>query len=282
MKILFLGGSGFLGRLVVPLLAESHEVVATSTAGGSKLVPLDIRDERAVGALLDGDWDLVIHAAALVDLDACERAPELAESVNVNGAENVSRHASCRVLFVSTDYVFGDQGSCDEETPPSPLSVYGETKLRAESAVLAAAPDNVVVRLPFLYGFTGGATKFMDRFAVDEMKVMDPVTFTPLYAPDFASAIDRLVQLSGIVHFPGGTTLTRLQFFRLATQVLNLSTMLTPVHIESVEPRRPSDMTFTGKRLAFRARTALEGLSDLRGSLAANGQVAAVKNVSET
>jgi dTDP-4-dehydrorhamnose reductase len=248
---------------VVPVLRLEHDVIAASSSGDDGFVRVDITDPLSVQKAMSQQWDLVIHGAGLVDVGACECNPDLAWRVNVQGAENVVRNSTARVLYFSTDYVFDSERACDEETTPDPPNVYGETKLAAEERVLEASPQNLVVRLPFLYGFGPAATKFVERFDVDLLEVPEPMIFAPLYAPDVAIYLERLLQFDGLVHFRGGTTLSRLEFFRMAAEVLQSSCTLTTVDPMSVWPRRPASSEFVSSRMNFTGRDVQDGLAAL-------------------
>src|SRR5581483_5276147 len=105
---------------------------------------LDVTDQRAVTAALAASRPaVVIHAAAMADVDACEREPERAEAVNARGTAHVADACAslgARLIYVSTDYVFdGEAGPYREDDPPQPLSVYGRTKLAGERAAAALA-----------------------------------------------------------------------------------------------------------------------------------------------
>jgi dTDP-4-dehydrorhamnose 3,5-epimerase len=114
---------------------------------------LDVTDAPAVTEALDG-VDVVIHLAAMTNVDRCEEDPERGWSVNEMGTINVCRAAPhARVIYFSTDYVFpGDAaGEYSEEDTPCPLNVYGETKLAGERAVLELR-DGLVIRTSWVYG----------------------------------------------------------------------------------------------------------------------------------
>jgi dTDP-4-dehydrorhamnose reductase len=112
---------------------------------------LDVTDTEAVREAARGA-DLIVHTAAMTDVDGCERDPERAQAVNGGGAANVAA-AGVRVIHLSTDYVFsGDApGEYREDDPTGPLGAYGRSKLAGERAVLAR-PGNLVVRTAWVYG----------------------------------------------------------------------------------------------------------------------------------
>lgn len=153
MKILVTGGAGYIGTTLVPMLLDLQNDVTVLDSlmyRGDVLIPFfrrpgfhfikgDVRDYRLVQDACKGK-DVIIHLAAIVGLPACRENPDLAEQVNYLGTVNVSR-AACNdqyVLFGSTGSNYGEVVNqvCTEETPLKPLSVYGDTKTRAEKHLM--------------------------------------------------------------------------------------------------------------------------------------------------
>lgn len=153
MKILVTGGSGFIGAVLVPLLLDAgHKVVVLDNLLYSQntLLPHfinqqfefihgDIRDAVAVRDAAVG-VDMVVHLAALVGAPICEKNKQMAGEVNVEGTMNVINALGNGqpILYASTGSNYGKVDAvCTEETPLSPLSVYGITKTRAEELIMA-------------------------------------------------------------------------------------------------------------------------------------------------
>ncbi|MDP6934559.1 MAG: NAD-dependent epimerase/dehydratase family protein, partial [Myxococcota bacterium] len=152
MKVLVTGGAGFVGSVLVrQLLSDGHEVrvVDNLSYGGQSMLPLfidprfslveaDVLDVPQMRSQLEG-VDAVVHLAALVGYPLCKKMPERAWQVNVEGTrillDHLPEHA--RFVFASTGSNYGEvTGLCTEDTPLNPLSIYGETKTRAEELVL--------------------------------------------------------------------------------------------------------------------------------------------------
>jgi len=106
---------------------------------------LDVCDAGAVRKAI-GPGDVVVHAAAMTDVDGCERDEAAAFAANADAARHVAE-TGARVLQLSTDYVFAGTSDAPyaESDPTGPISVYGRSKLAGEQAVLAG-PGNLVVR----------------------------------------------------------------------------------------------------------------------------------------
>jgi nucleoside-diphosphate-sugar epimerase len=159
MRILVIGGAGYVGSVLVPhLLTRGHKVRVLDNLmyGGRGLLPAfaypgfdfvkgSVLDEAKLTRAL-ADADAVVHLAAIVGYPACKRDPRLAQEVNLDGTRLLDRLRSRDqpVLFASTESNYGAVvGSlCTEDTPLHPLSEYGVTKTAAERHLLAAG--NVV------------------------------------------------------------------------------------------------------------------------------------------
>ena len=157
MNILVTGGAGYVGSTLVPLLlADGHHVRVLDTLlhGGDSLLGVwshpsfefvrdDIRDRAKVQSALSG-IDAVVHLAAVVGDPACSRQPDLARAVNLDAVlaliEESQRAGVSRFLFASTCSNYGKMQDgdkyVDEETELRPVSLYAETKVAVEKALL--------------------------------------------------------------------------------------------------------------------------------------------------
>jgi dTDP-4-dehydrorhamnose reductase len=175
-------------------------------AGFLTRADLDITDIRAVAETLAGA-ELVVHAAAMTDVDGCEREPEKAEAVNAAGAASVAA-AGVRMIHLSTDYVFSgaEAGEYAEDAPTGPLGAYGRSKLRGEQAVLAE-PGNLVVRTSWVYGEGRNFIRSIlgAERAGKALRVVDDQHGRPTWAGDLARAIAYLAGRddTGVVHVTG-------------------------------------------------------------------------------
>ncbi len=168
-SVLVTGGAGYLGSILCEHLLDHgfHVTVLDHLIHGEQslfhlcadrrfaFVPGDARDERAVGRLA-GEADILIPLAAIVGAPACDRDPALARSVNLDAIRLLLRHSSPRqlVLFPTTNSGYGTRSGtdyCTEETPLEPISLYGRTKVEAESAVLER-PNSITLRLATVFG----------------------------------------------------------------------------------------------------------------------------------
>ena len=285
LTTLVLGASGFLGaHVVAALVAVSVARAASGRAPGRVLAAgRDVRlvprfsDPRDAAEWLErdlapagsaADWldellpGRVVQCAALARMAACEDEPALAERLNAGLPEEVARWCAARgarLVHVSTDLVFGAEPppaeGFHEDSPPGPLSVYGRTKLAGEEAVLAAHPAALVVRLPLLYGNSGGrGLGASDALlcAVDSGSV--PPLFvdehrTPLEVSNAAEALAELVDGSarGRLHVAGPDRVSRLE---LGLAVLEGMGLERESALASVRPARQAEVPAAGARPA--------------------------------
>lgn len=159
-KVLVVGGAGYVGGwLVDSLLADSGHAVRVYdnlTYEDSYLKPVDFiyGDARDLKTLLPNlQWaDVVIWLAAIVGDPACALNPEETMEVNSNAVKLLMDNFAGRVIFTSTCSVYGAQESeLDEESPLKPMSLYAESKIRAEKE-LVRSERALVLRLGTLFG----------------------------------------------------------------------------------------------------------------------------------
>jgi len=205
MKLLITGGKGMLGRTLQRHF-QQHELCIAD------LPEVDIADSRSVEQVISGfKPDVVIHAAAMTQVDACESDTDAAFRVNALGSACVARAAArhgARVIAISTDYVF--DGRLDrpyhEFDAPAPRTVYGASKLAGEEAVRRHCPDHTIVRIAWLYGEGGPSfLHTMLKLGAQEgepLKVVDDQIGNPTSTDAVAGLIDRLLAnpIPGVVH----------------------------------------------------------------------------------
>lgn len=177
MKVLITGGAGYIGSTLTPrLLAAGHSVRVLDALlhGGSALLPVwadprfefvrgDVRDRLAVQRALH-DIDGVVHLAAIVGDPACAKQPALARAVNLEASLELlaesRRQGVFRFVFASTCSNYGRMKEADayvdEGSELAPVSLYAETKVAVERAILGMPPTNLfcttVLRFATVYG----------------------------------------------------------------------------------------------------------------------------------
>lgn len=209
MKIVITGGKGMLGRTLQKELAE-HEIVVAD------LPDWDITDDEGLlRKLMAAAPDVVIHCAAMTNVDACEADRDLAFKLNEEGSRNVALACSAcgaRLFAISTDYVFSGEPprepwAWSETDIPRPRTVYGLSKFSGEQMVQMLNPDATVLRIAWLYG--AGGPSFVHTMAKlgaeagAPLRVVNDQSGNPTSAKAVADVIRFLLtrpDVSGIVH----------------------------------------------------------------------------------
>ena len=205
--ILILGAGGRLGAaLAREWRARGLDVLAMDRTA----FPLDKVSE--VQERLDGlEFEVLVNCAALTNVDYCESHREEAFRINaesVAAMAGVCAQKNARLIHVSTDYVFDGNATTpySEADAPHPISVYGESKLAGEVAVLAASPRNWVTRVSWVFG--PDRISFVDQVIVratkeDRVEAVADKWATPTYTLDVCADLWhflRGVEGGGVVH----------------------------------------------------------------------------------
>lgn len=235
MKILVTGYNGQLGYDVVKEL-NSRSVECR----GVDREDFDITDrDETVGYICDYAPDAVIHCAAYTAVDRAEDDEENCRKVNADGTENIAvacEKLRAKMLYVSTDYVYGGDGEAPFETdsPTNPKNVYGITKLEGEKAVMKYIDKFFIVRTSWVFGINGSNfVKTMLRLG-DEKESLNVVcdqVGSPTYTPDLARLICDLIvtEKYGIYH---GTNENFCSWAEFAAEIMKLGgkkTVINPV-----------------------------------------------------
>lgn len=264
--ILITGADGFLGRVLVTRQKGSGLLLASRSGAGH--VPMDITCRDQVAEVLRAASPrCVIHAAAFTNVDNCERHPEQAQAVHVDGTRyllEACEETNSRLLFLSTNYVFdGAAGPYDESDEPSPLNVYGRTKLEGERLVLASGGRHLVVRTAVLYGHAQGARPNFVTWAAGQLaagnriRVVTDESTNPTFVDELA---DFLLWLAGeddgvaawahgIVHFAGADILTRFEMVEAVCDAFSLQKSLVEPILSSALGARAVRPPRTGLRI---------------------------------
>lgn len=165
MRILVTGSNGLLGQKLVELISAQQDYYVIATAK-SKLIPtlsrgefhhLDLTNQTEVNDVISKTKpDVVIHTAAMTQVDQCELEKEKCWLSNVTAVEYVARACEenkVHLVHLSTDFIFdGTHGPLDENEKPNPLSYYGESKLAGELAVQRSSATWAILRTVLVYG----------------------------------------------------------------------------------------------------------------------------------
>lgn len=219
MKVLVTGVAGQLGHDVMNELAkrgyegigsdikDTYSGIPDGTAVVTMpYVPMDITDKASVEKVLkEVHPDVVVHCAAwtAVDLAEEEDKKETVQRVNAEGTRNIAlvcKDLGCKMVYISTDYVFDGQGTKPWEPDCKdykPLNVYGETKLEGELAVSENLEKYFIVRIAWVFGKNGkNFIKTMLNLGKthDQLRVVNDQIGTPTYTLDLAVLLVDMIE----------------------------------------------------------------------------------------
>lgn len=270
-RLLVIGSRGFLGSYAAIGAKSDFEVVEAgrSSNGGSGLA-IDIRDQGSVQAgFRAARPDSVMLFSAISDIDRCQQFPDEAGAVNLRGPQNVAEACAAnnaRLLFTSTGAVFdGKKHGYSEEDPVSPVSVYGETKVEAEKAVLALGASGIVVRIALAIGFAAnnGTNSILD--SLKKKWSSDQIVALPVHEQrnpiDAVTASRFMLELlrnaaSGVFHIGCSDPITRYDLgLKLVTRMGYPARQVQPQWepIPGRAPRGPDHYLLTDKLRAASA-----------------------------
>lgn len=260
MKILITGASSLPGfRTVEKALERGYEVSAIHYRnpipiehGRLRKIKLDIRNLDDFKKVVFAEKpEVIVHMAALGDVDLCEKDKGLAWSTTAEPSIALSRWASriqAFLVYLSTDYVFdGDEGNYSEYSPPNPVNYYGLVKLVGEVAFRSSTVDHAIVRASSIYGLGPGRMNFA-KFLIErlgkgeEVKALIDQYTTPTQAQLLGESILEIIErrLTGIFHVTG-ERMSRYEFAVKVAETLGFDENL-------VKEAEMKDMRWLAKR----------------------------------
>ena len=251
MKYLVTGSAGLIGNQLVNDLEKSGEIVYSCYNNVKPLygipIQLDLLDLEGIHKIFKKiQPDIVIHSAALTDVEKCEVEQKLANSINVRATEVIAtevENISSYLMYISTDYVFdGNQGLYKETDLTNPLSNYGITKLSGEKIIQDKTSRWSIIRTSTPFG-KHYLKKTFPVWVYENLKINKKINIlenqftSPTYVPNLSEMILEIIfhRLEGFFHLAGSTKISRFEFAKMiATKFdLNLS-LLNPVKIDSM------------------------------------------------
>lgn len=302
MRILITGSNGLLGQKLVAALGMDPLVDLMATSRGADRTPdrvreatsyrygsMDITVPEEIARVFDKFRpEVVIHTAALTNVDACELDPEACWLQNVTATgylvEASLRH-DAHFILLSTDFVFdGKDGPYREEDPPSPLSHYGRSKWESEKLVMGSGLRKwAIARTIIVYGVAKGLTRtnvvLWARKALmnaEPIRVVDDQWRMPTLAEDLADGCIRIADrgATGIYHLSGPEGMTILELVERVGRYFGLDTsVITPIKSNSLgqpaarPPRTGFILDKARRELGYAPRDLNAGLEVIRTQL---------------
>lgn len=241
MRLLITGANGLLGSKLSELsISRDYEVYSCYL---SKIpifgipVKLDLCDPSSINqAFKTIHPEVVLHCAALTDVDRCEVDKDLAIHINVEGTRllaGAAKKVSSNVIFISTDYVFnGKKGLYKENDEPHPINFYGHTKFLAETVLIGSGAKYLITRTSVIYGSRPASGKvnfalyILEQLnALKEIKVLTDQVITPTLNSNLAEMLLEAAErgLTGLYHLSGATRVSRYEFSIKLAEAFNLN-----------------------------------------------------------
>ena len=259
-KFLVTGSAGLVGsQIVKDLVEKDFEVYSCYNVEKPEFgmpIHLDILKKDKIEKILQSiKPDVVIHLAAITDVDLCERQKELAILVNAKSTEILAQESSKQdtyFVYMSTDYVFdGKQGLKNENDMPNPLNFYGKSKLDGEIALNNLTSPYIIVRTSTPFGIHLKKKSFPLWIKENlESKKETPVLIDQYTSPTFVPNLSKMLievatkQITGIIHLAGSTRISRYDFAKIIAEKLDLDkTLLKPTKMTEMkwDAQRPQD-----------------------------------------
>ncbi len=241
MKILVTGCNGQLGNELRLILDKEFPGSVLYT----DVQELDLTDAKAVNAyVVNNEVTHIVNCAAYTAVDRAEEEKMQCAKINTDAVKNIAIAADsngAKVIHISTDYVFDgtNHRPYRESDKVNPISQYGTTKRKGETALLALAPEALIIRTAWLYStFGNNFVKTMLRLADSqpEIKVVSDQVGTPTYARDLAAAIAKILHshqwVPGIFHFTDEGAASWYDFSKAIFRIAGKNVKVTPIPTE--------------------------------------------------
>jgi dTDP-4-dehydrorhamnose reductase len=290
-KILVTGSNGLLGQKLIEKLSKTDNIEVIATARGEnrlsfaenyKFVSLDITKKKEVETVFDSEKpDVVIHTAAMTNVDQCETEKDACWDLNVKAVEylvEASNKHNSFLVHLSTDFIFdGKAGPYDEKAEANPLSFYGWSKYAAEKLVINSDVKWAIARTVLVYGIAHDMSRtniiLWVKNSLEQGKSINVVNDqwrTPTLAEDLADGCILIAEkeAEGIFNISGKDLLNPFQMAIMTADYFNLDkSLITEVDgTKFTQPaKRPAKTGFILDKpiavLGYNPKSFLEGIA---------------------
>ena len=245
MKILVTGKNGQLGKSIHKIVT-SNEQNSEFVFVGRETLDLSSQDS-IINYFNNNSFDIIINCAAYTAVDKAEKEVELANYINhlaISKIAEISDKQEIKLIHISTDYIFdgvSEKGYLESDDP-SPLNIYGKSKLAGEVAVCAAMQKNaIIIRTSWLYSeYSNNFVKTILRKAqkFDELSVISDQFSSPTNASDLAKVIIQIInhkkfrnhdQLTQIYHYSSYGVCSWFEFAKEILELANIDCQVNPI-----------------------------------------------------
>lgn len=296
-KILITGSNGLLGQTLVNLLMkepENYSVVGLSK-GENRMnrsdflyYDIDITNfDKLKECISYIQPSIIINTAAMTSVDVCEVKPEKCNQINIEAVRyltQISAKFNIHFIQISTDFIFdGINGFYKETDLPNPLSIYGNSKLRAENIIKSSGVNFSILRTILVYGKVNHSKRSNIVLWVKEMleknkeiSIVNDQFRMPTYVEDLATACKLVLdkEAKGVYHISSNKLLSIFEIANQIAAVFGLNKkLIKPVSTKTLNQKaiRPLktgfDLSKTTRDLEFHSTSFLEGLKRFKQTL---------------
>lgn len=279
-RVVFTGITGLLGGYFLKNRDPGFEIIGVSRKN------FDITDKRKVLDFIKKiNPKIIVHAASLGNIDYCEKNPNEAYKVNVEGTQNIidaAKRINAKTIFLSSNAIYdGVNPPYDEKSNPNPIDTYGKTKFEAENAIIKSDLDYVILRLITMYGWPNpGGRSNPVTWVIDNLKkgerinVVNDIYNNHLWAGQAAEVLWAIIKReknTDVYNIAGGDCISRYDLALKVAKVFGLdSSLISSVSSDFFKDiaKRPKNTCFKTlkmeRELGIKPLTVDEGLRLMR------------------
>lgn len=280
-KIFVTGASGLLGSNIIETLSEKFQIYGSYNKNKvdfkkHSIIQTDLTNTEQTKSIEKICPNLIIHCAALVNIDACEKNPKNAYLQNIVSTENIVKIAektNSFLIHISTDAVFdGTKGNYSEKDETNPINIYGETKLQSEKIVENSDIESCIVRTN-IYGWNKLNKFSLAEWMIDKLEnneklnAFHDVKFTPILVNNLANALFEIYKkrINGILHVSGSESCTKYEFAKNVANVFDLDkNLIFPISVDDIhlKAKRGKNISLDTKKAQSLLDTKLFNVAD--------------------
>lgn len=238
MKYFITGGSGLLGERLATVAKDNDELTLVHNSNPTdNSIKCDITNEKEVKESIEKENpDVIIHCAAMTNVDLCEDETELAYKVNGDGTGYLAKAANdidAKIIYVSTDFVFdGQRGYYKEDEKVNPLGIYAKSKYDGEVQLENYSDNWAIARVSVLYGWHSRLN--FTTWVIEQLRQKNEINIvtdqinSPTLADNAAEAIFKIAEKdkNGIFHTAGNDAINRFDFTKKIADAFDLDDSL--------------------------------------------------------
>lgn len=279
-KIFVTGICGMLSKSLVKILQDKFEIYGCDIIKNDYL-KLDINSNKLKVEIEKIKPDMIIHTAAMINADGCEKDKEKCKKINIDGTENIvkiCKELNIKLIYISTSAIFdGFKGNYKEVDIPNPINYYAKTKLDAEKIIQNELEDYLILRIN-IYGW--GNTGFVEWLIGNILSGKEFYVFTDikvnwLYVDQLSKLIVKIIDknLKGVYNLGSKDKISKYDFAYVLCQEFgynNKNIIAYHSDLSNLIAKRPKNITLDISKIeneGIKMPLILEGLRMLKNDL---------------